>query len=250
MKYFGIIVATLCVLAGGVWAAPITVVNSSFENSVNLWDDIGWEAELPDAGYNQWGHPDPLANGATDGDTVMWGPGYYEGNGPHPKSDGALFQVTNHTIAAGDAFTLTFDGSSYTAGAGWIVTLFYLDGTDRIPLVTVTFADPESNRADVERYMISTEGTAAALDLAYDANTDTWVEGPPTTWVQGVPVVSMGAAIADGVGKKLGIEFHVNTSDLGLHVDNVKLEQAQAAPEPTTMILLTLGASALLTRRR
>ena len=228
-------------------ADVVAITNFSFENPVNLSDGTGWEAGPADSQFGVWSHPDPLANGATDGDTIMWGPGFEEGNDPHPKEDGPLYQTTAHIIAAGEAFSLTFDGSSYTAGMGWSAVLYYLDGVNRVPLVTATFADPEGNRADVERYTVSTLGTASAVDLSY--NGAVWVEGAATVWSQGAPVIVPGAPIALAVGKPLGISFLANTTQLGLHLDNVHLVSTPGIPEPATLALLTLGALALLKRR-
>lgn len=242
-----LLAARLVVLPAASPAGVIAVTNFSFESAVNLSDGSGWEAGPADSAYGVWQHADPLANGATDGDTIMWAPGFTEGNSPHPKEDGPLYQTTSHIVAPGETFSLTFDGSSYTAGMGWSATLYYLDGLTRVPLVTATFADPEGNRADVERYTIDTLGAASGIDLSY--NGAIWVEGAATAWTQGAPVVVPGAPIAQAVGKPLGIEFIANTTQLGLHLDNVQLTSTPGVPEPLTMSLLGLGGLALLRRR-
>ncbi len=259
MKNYGIILcSTLLVCACVVTAAPITIVNASFESAVDLFDGPGWEGDVADTGFGVWKttstQPDGTpTNGATDGTTVMWGPGIDEGNSPHPKSDGSLFQTTGHDLAANEAFTLTFDASAYHAGVGWTAILYYLDGNTRVPLVTATFADPDGSIRNVERYTINTAGLASGVDLSYDSGTGMWVEAAPTVWVEGTPVVSLGAAVADGIGKPLGIEFVVNTvaGKAGLHVDNVKLSSETAdIPEPATLGLLALSTTALLRRKR
>ena len=243
-----LVAAGLVVLPPVASADVIAIANSSFESAVNLSDGAGWEAGPADSGYGVWQHPDPSANGATDGTTIMWAPGFGEGNDPHPKEDGPLYQTTGHIIAPGETFSLTFDASSYTLGMGWSATLYYLDGVTRVPLVTATFADPDGDRADVERYTVSTLGGASGIDLSY--NGAVWVEGAATAWTQGSPTVVLGVPFAQAIGRPLGVEFIANTTGLGLHLDNVHLTSTPGVPEPLTMSLLGLGGLALLYRRK
>ena len=246
MKPISLIVVLVLLASGAASATPVTIINFSFENNYDLHDGAGWDAAHPNAGYGTWQHSDPMINGATDGDTIMWGPGADNG------ISGPLYQITDRTIGAGDLFTLTFDASAQTVGGpSWIVTLFYMQAGLRVPMVTVTFSDPDTGRGNVERYSLDTLGNAIAIDMTYDSVAKAWTEDGPTDWVEGVPTVLMAdaATLAAANGNLLGVQFESASAVNGVHVDNVSLD-AIHAPEPATMGLLAIGATALLRRRR
>lgn len=133
----------------------------------------------------------------------------------------ALYQSLNSTFEIGKSYGLTLDilgGGGITEGSSFLMSLFYLDGSNPVTLgatpITYTaaaFANPTH---------LYTFGTSVGEVQAGDA------------WA----------------GKNIGIQL-VSTFGTGAgywDVDNVQLV---AVPEPTTIGLLALGAGGLLVAR-
>jgi hypothetical protein len=185
--------AGLLVVAGGtVLAEPITVENSSFElpgtSKQKSWENVpGWNSDTvaADSGVETGYTP-------TEGDWTAF----------LMRADPSVYQLTDHTIAAGEIFTLTVD-----ARITWLAThlqmdLYYDDGGNRMQAATDTVALGDA---------------MAEYSLVFAADD--------------VPA---------SIGHGIGIEFNNVTAEDGswLGLDNVRLD---VVPEPSTFVLAALG---------
>ncbi len=211
----GVVVCMLLVSLVLVGVAPaITVENPSFElpgvgpdpaNPAKPGiDDIpGWSA----GDVNHW-----------SGAETDWGPtdGLYTG---YMQTGAQIYNLTDHVIAAGEAYELQFDMRRTWWGASTTVDLYFDDAGARTPLgsILVTFADL---------------GTTDMVGYTLGANAED---------------------VAGAIGKKLGIQVTSGTlavtedmyEDGWVGYDNFRL-----TPEPTTIALLGLGVLGLVRRRR
>ena len=177
----------LCIMACQSRAELIYLVNPSFEEpelnntKTRGWDEDdgavfydlegntlgpaevdGWEAdgEVDDSGISFLGDKIFYLD---DGDQY----GFIMGDDP------TVYQLTDHTIALGEVFTMTFDAYNEYDGPQMKGILYYLDGMTRVPLAsyTVTGLEEQAGFAKYGKVVFS----------AYDA--------------------------PDSIGKKIGVEF-------------------------------------------
>jgi len=209
-------------------AQAITVENYSFEapavgkllgwNGENGPDIPGWVGE---ANSGNSGIEDPLIHdGKYEGTD-----GLYAGLLGHVDPGG--WNLTDHTIAAGEIFRLTVDASNTYTNPDrdllFKVTLYYGDAVTRVEGESQTFTLPTGIGGDDVLWN--------TYSIVFDADSDT-----------------------ASYGNKVGIELaNVTPVDAGdpswgaswMIMDNVRL-----VPEPATMMLLSLGSLALIRRRR
>ena len=209
--------------------APIT--NSSFEdpaagkikgwNGENGADISGWSSDVAafDSGVegpDAWpGNTDGVYAGFLLGGMSPWGSTY-----PEPS----VWQDLGYTIQAGDQFAVAVDSRdnwSEVAPAQLLISLYYVDGVLRVPLAIRLVP------------LDGTQGTPVP-------NEDPW-----RTYVLNI------ADASAGVGKVLGIELaniaqlsRVPPGNTWIGIDNVRF-----VPEPTTLVLLTLGGLCLRRRK-
>lgn len=190
---------------------PVPVTNGDFElpgtikikgwNGENGADIPGWASDIAafDSGVEKdSAYAETTWAGFILGGMSPWGSTYNE-----PP----VWNTTNHTINAGDQFMLSVDARntwSEVLPAQLQMEVYYLDGTVRTPLASVTIPV-----------------------------TDTW-----TTYYLDVPDASA------GVGKLLGVQLanipqpsRNPPGNTWVGVDNVMF-----IPEPATWIMLVLGA--------
>jgi hypothetical protein len=139
--------------------------------------------------------------------------GYIMGDDP------TVYQLTDHTIAAGEYFTLTFDAYSVYDGPTIQASLYYEDGGARVPVATGTVTGLEDNAG----YAV----VGTVVFVAYDA--------------------------PESIGKTLGIEFDNPENDDDFQygswtaMDNVRLEMgvsyANAIYPPKDGINIALDAT-------
>ena len=198
-----IVLAAAAVLAVtmSVSADPIFVENWSFENPGTGkpgFDQIpGWTGEGTGGGGAETGW------GATDGVYT----GFLGGNME-------VFQLTGHTIAADEVYTLTIDARRTWEGPNVTLGLYYDDGGARVQMASLLHEFVGGSTTDMEE-----------LNLVALAN-DT----------------------AAAIGNNLGIQIMSGPPDAAwIGFDNVRLD---VIPEPATLALVGFGALGLIRRRR
>ncbi|HNQ90630.1 MAG TPA: PEP-CTERM sorting domain-containing protein [Verrucomicrobiota bacterium] len=195
-----------------LWAASITVENFSFElpgtGKVRAWNGENG-VDIPG-----WASDTTAADSGVESD---W-PGSSEGSwaGFLMGTDPAAWQLTGHTIAAGDTFTLLVDAHnnwSATTPAHLTMSLYYDDAGSRVTAGSST---------------VELTDSFAQYSLAFDSGT-----------------------LPGSIGKNIGIMLQngATTSDSWIGIDNVRLDVA-AIPEPGTVVLLLGGLAALGAVRR
>jgi PEP-CTERM motif len=215
------------VCVGAAQAVPVVVENYSFELPDPGEHLIGWDGENGDdvPGWNS--DSECRSSGIARPDNFPGTVGTYSGEfgcDGYPDStmpEPGAWNLTGHTIAAGEIFTLTVDASDSWTNTGLNpklkMTLYYDDG-GRIEGNSVVHVMPNAGFPSWDEYV-----------LVFDVDND-------------APL---------SVGKNIGIELeNVEVEPSGyswLVLDNVRLD---VVPEPATMTLLSLGSLALLKRRR
>jgi hypothetical protein len=146
----------LCIIAGHVLAEEIYIENHSFEEpgdgKTHGWDEAdgayyvegnepaevpGWESEgeVEDSGVSY----------ETDNVPIVWDGlwyGYLMGDDP------PAWQLTDHVIATGEVFTLTFDAYSVWDGPEIQANLYYDDSGTRVVVASGTVTDLEQDNED------------------------------------------------------------------------------------------------------
>jgi len=196
-------------------AQAITVENFSFElpgtEKKGNWEEVpGWSSDIvaTDSGVELGSD----GYGTTEGVWAAYIMGDYPGAAPPLNPvEPAIWQLTDHTIAAGESFILTVDlqDNWSETTAEMQLRLYYDDAGVRMPVATVV-VNPVRN---------------------------SWTEFSLPFSADDVP---------DSIGQKLGIEIdNILVGESWVGMDNIQL-----VPEPATMALLSIGGLALLRRRR
>ncbi len=154
MRKCTIVVAVMLVaMTVSVSAEAIFVENPSFElpgvDKPNIADIPGWD-----------GADDSLFAGAE----VDWGPtdGVYTG---YMQTGAGIYNLTDHTIAGGTEYTLTFDIRRTWWGDTTTVDLYYDDNGNRVPIgsVEVTFADMATTDMEERTVMVNSDDVPASI---------------------------------------------------------------------------------------
>ena len=209
-KFLICLLVMLFIMVGQGLAERIYVENPSFEEpDLDNLKTHGWDEEdgayLVDTDGNTYGSvevPGWESDGTVEdsglsylGDKIF----YLEDGDQYGfimGDDPTVYQLTDHTIAAGEYFTMTFDAYNEYDGPEMKGILYYLDGMTRVPLAsdTVTGLKEKAGYAEYGKVVFT----------AYDH--------------------------PDSIGKKLGIEFDnpLNDDDFTFGtwsaMDNVKLD--------------------------
>lgn len=218
---FGLV---LCIsMAIVAQAIPITVENFSFEEPGTFKCEC-WDGERVNKFYPSENYPDvPGWSSDTEANDSGVEPGgrygiwagfimSFNGQG---VADPAVWQLTGHTVDAGESFTLKIDLQNNWTAPGVTpelqLRLYYDDAGVRMPAATVVVN--------------------------------------PSKLVWSEFSVSLAADDVPGsIGNKLGIEIdNVSADRSWMGLDNVRLDMI---PEPATMALFSIGGLALLRRRR
>lgn len=127
-------------------AAVISVVNGGFENpgvttytdttATGQWNNVSGWSGIAGETYTGSGTTTERANTGTYGGKIT----YWT---PDGRTDGGVLQVTSHTIAAGEEFTLTFYHASTFGDAPLNYSLFYGDETQIISTASNTVTSPD-----------------------------------------------------------------------------------------------------------
>jgi hypothetical protein len=185
-KFVICLLSILCVMAGQGAAETIYVENHSFEEP-GTDKTHGWDEEDGAVFYDQVNGevigPAEVPGWESDGEVEDSGVSYETDNVPVVEdglwygyimgSDPTVYQLTDHTIAAGEYYTLTFDAYSVYDGPTVQASFYYQDGLSRVPVATGTVTGLENDAG----YAV----VGTVVFVAYDA--------------------------PDAIGKQLGIEF-------------------------------------------
>jgi hypothetical protein len=215
-----ILIPTILLLAGVVSATPVEIKNPDFDlpngTVYGLTTDPDWVQLQGDFGSG--------ANAGFYDNTLFLG----TQSGSHQAA--VVTQLLNYLISDGDQFELTFDLWSWEAGTGVRAELYYLDA------LTATVM-PDALTAPA---FASDEFTSS---LGGRANPETFT----LTFDAALPV----GAVGQNVGIRLTAINTTDKPDQYTDLDDFTLDVVQGhAPEPATMGLLVIGATALLKRRR
>ena len=134
-------VVALLTATVGVWAAPIEVVNYSFELPGTGKPDFSTIPAWDSAGNN-------LGGAETE-----WGPthGVYTG---YMQIGCQAYNLTNHTIGLAMEYTLTFDMRKTWDGANTTVDLYYDNGGVRVPMASLLVVFPAGSTTPMQTYTL------------------------------------------------------------------------------------------------
>lgn len=199
-RNISLLLVVVCFVGAGV-AKAIVVENNSFEqpgtDKQTNWENVpGWSSDTvaADSGVE-------TGYGPTDGDWTAFMMG----------GDPSTWQLTDHTIAAGEIYELSLDAHVTWLGVDFQMDLYYDDAGTRVQAATRT---------------VTLGDDMAAYSLTFNADD-----------------------VAASIGNKIGIELNNVTATEGswLGMDNVSLT---VVPEPMTIALLSAGALGLVRRRK
>jgi F5/8 type C domain-containing protein len=195
-----IVAGMLLSLTGAAMADSITVGNFSFEEP-GTGKLSNWE------GVPNWNSDTVATNSGVDTEEFGWVVTDGQWLGFLKNTDPSVYNLTDHTISAGELFILTVDASSgYTSGGKsplFKMTLYYDNAGSRVPVSSQTFVFSGAND-----YVIRDE-----YSITFTANLS--------------PL---------SIGKKIGIELQNTASPTlssWLVMDNVRLEKSLVSnPSP------------------
>ncbi len=138
---------------------PVSVGNFSFELPGTVkqtnWGNVpNWSSDTVAAD-----------SGVEEGWTVTDG----TWSGFLKNTDPSVYNLTNHTITAGEVFTLTVDaGTNDTGGVNFEMTLYYDDGGIRVPAATQTVNIPDGNGSDIYEYSMDFTADGVPGSIGYE----------------------------------------------------------------------------------
>ncbi len=194
-----------------VQAAPVVVDNFSFEQP-GTGKIKGWNGEAG-ADVPGWASDGQAVDSGVESD---W-PGHTDGlwTAFIMQGDPSIYNLTGHAIAAGEVFTLQVDArDNWTDGTADLMISLYYD-------------------------LAGVRNTVASSTFTLDA-ADVWMTYSLTFAANDTP-----AAIGNLIGIEIDNVSPSISSWQGL--DNVRLD---VIPEPATMLLMGLGATALIRKRK
>ena len=196
-----LVALVLALSAGSALADSIFVENFSFElpgEGKPGFDLIpGWTGEGTGGGgaETDWGPTDGLYTGFLGGNMEV-------------------FQLTGHTIAASEVYTLTIDARRTWLGPNVTLGLYYDDAGTRALIESLLHEFP----------------------------------APDTTDMEEISLIALADDVPEAIGSLLGIQIMSGDPDAAwIGFDNVRLD---VIPEPATLALLAFGALGLIRRRR
>lgn len=202
------VIASILSLAAAANAQLITsFTNLDFDAGVA---NIGSGFDNPSADVPGWRDYTAMTDSGVEGPGVWWGP--YDQYAAWMKSGEAAYNMSDYTIQAGDAFSISFMAQwwQWTGANGqWTATLFY----DTPGNVIGTYTTPD----------LTGQGSWAAYSTA-------------------TPIV----ATAGSVGGKLGLLMTSSGSGIA-QVDEIMVG---AVPEPATISLVAVAGLGMLLRHR
>lgn len=140
-------------------------------------------------------------------------------------SDGEEFEVTGLTADEGKSFTLYVYGAGSALGQGGTFSVLTAPG------------------GTVVGSSVSTNSVASALsDSIYTSNTGSTLAAAGTSWNELTGTVS-------GTGT-VTVEELVSASNVKAAMNGFQLDIVLPVPEPSSVLLLSMGAAGILTRRR
>ena len=214
-KLLSIAVIVSC-LAAAAQCGEITIVNPSFEDPFTGHEN----SALPD-GWSVEGSSYGTELGPYDGEQCMF-------VGSYGEESATLYQLTDHTIAAGDEYELTFYAKFTWNSGNW----------------------PGEYQGNL--YYDTGDGTRVSLGTAgatFDAGG--YDPGQSYAWIE----YEIELEILEGdaaIGSKIGFSFTNltgGTEGWGSWT-GCDLVSLQVVPEPTSLALLGVGAMSLIRRKR
>lgn len=165
LNYLTLLLALLFSCAGTAMA--IELVNPSFElpgtAKIVGWDGTG-AAGSSTEDIPGWNSDSDASDSGVEApsDTAGVTDGTYRGF--LMSSDDSVWQTTSYTIAEGDIFSLSVDALDTWNGGTFVISLYYVDGTDRVTIDSLTYTLTDT-MATVTLETIIESGSAADGNL-------------------------------------------------------------------------------------
>jgi hypothetical protein len=140
-------------------------------------------------------------------------------------SDGEEFEVTGLTADEGKSFTLYVYGAGSALGQGGTFSVLTAPGG------TVVGTSESTNTS-----------ATALIDSVYTSNTGSTLAAAGTSWNELTGTVSATGTVT--------VEEQLGPSGVKVAMNGFQLDIALPVPEPSSVLLLSMGAAGILTRRR